>query len=530
MDTIPYLGMNKFFDFDYVDLEAIQKKILTSLKKKQNSRTFIFGIIVSLIKVKNDEDNNLQIYQSAKFLSFKKLSSIDIIDSIKKLASLCNTNSKKNHKNKSEAIINLKIHFMLNKPLRISAKTGLLTATDAKFNSRTHGLIVMFKDPKNKNQIYFPKSFSPKKKWEAIQLDILNSNNYNTDDLKGVKYFAFKPIEYTQPFFNLFASKTILNNIKGTFVTKFLYSINNPYLKQVPYIQTRSYDYKHNSKDKVTNLQYLYHSLNIIDKLTSNQKETIMFKIKQTVNNYSEECIQEYQNNKKQYSNYLLPHIILLINHNLVEKNLNLKMLTKELLTVLKTTENKDIDIKLLYIVNTLVHMSPLTMEIIKPEIEKIYDYSKKIEKTSINNIYKSIFFYYHLTELLFNFCSQLKKQEKLTPKYIHLYDLYFLTIDKLLQIYNKLEGKIEIDTLGKLFCSYLNIYNLKSIMNTKLSKYEKHKLEEIILDLFCNLEKHKNEHGFYKFIYQQKGESKLIVTARIVDCIAKFKDIYLTT
>ena len=34
MDTIPYLGMNKFFDFDYVDLEAIQKKILTSLKKK----------------------------------------------------------------------------------------------------------------------------------------------------------------------------------------------------------------------------------------------------------------------------------------------------------------------------------------------------------------------------------------------------------------------------------------------------------------------------------------------------------------
>ena len=66
--------------------------------------------------------------------------------------------------------------------------------------------------------------------------------------------------------------------------------------------------------------------------------------------------------------------------------------------------------------------------------------------------------------------------------------------------------------------------------MNTKLSKYEKHKLEEIILDLFCKLEKQKNEHGFYKFIYQQKGESKLIVTASVVDSISRFKEIYLTT
>lgn len=530
METIPYLGMNQFFDINYVDLEAIQKKILTSLKKKQNSRTFIFGVIVSLIKVKNDEDSNHQIYQSAKFLSFKKLASIDIIDSIKKLSSLCSINSKKGQKHKSEATVALNVRFMVNKPLRISAKTGLLTSTDAKFNSRTHGLLVIFKDKTKKDQIYFPKSFNHKKKWEAIQLDILKSGNYSPTALKGIKYFAFKSVEYTKEFFYLFANKAILNNIKNIYINKFLYSINNPYLKQVPYIQTRTYDYKHNSKDMVTNLQYLYHSLNIINELTSAQKEKLILKIKQTINNYINECLQEYQRNMKHYSNNLLPHIILLIHHELVSNSINVKLLIEDLLNVLKAREDKDIDISLIYILNALVNVSPMNMEIIKPEINKLYIHAKKTEKASIQNLFKSINFYYHLTELLLNFASKLDEQDKLNSKYTQLYELYLLTIDKLLTIYNILQDKLETDVLGKLFCSYLNLYNLKSIMKVKLSNYEQKKLEEIILDLFCKLEKHKNEHGFYKFVYQQKGESKLIVTARINDSIVRFKELYLNS
>lgn len=525
MDNIPYIAMDQIFDLNYIDLEVIQKKILPNLKKKQNSRLFIFGIIVSLIVVKNDEDNSVKQYQAAKFISFKKLASIDIINSIKKLTFLCYTKSKINIK--SESPHELKIDFMINKPLRISAKTGLLTATDAKFNSRTHGLLVVFNKSEFKSQIYFPKSFDNKKKWEAIQLEILERSNFKMENLKGAKYFAFKTISYQKPFFNLFSSKTILNNLKDQFVRKFVYSINNPYLKQIPYIQNRNYDYKHNPREPVSNLQYIYHSLEIINHLNDDQKNAILNKIRIIVKEYINKCLLDYQNKYTKNSNYLLSNIIILVSsYPELETNINLLPLIDNLKLILKTKEDKDIDIDLIHILTALISISPINLSLLKPEIKKIHFYLNKNPK--VDNLKKKIHFYYHLTCFLLKFIQKIKSNKNLTFMLNELEEIYELIIDQFLSLYHKsLTNKNEIDIICELFCTTIHLYIIQKILNARISKYHISKFKYIILNLFCKLEKMKNEHGFYKNIYNQRGESKVLNTSRIIDSILKYKKIF---
>ena len=518
MENLPYIGMDAYYELNYLDFEAIQKKLIPLLKKKQNGKLFVFGLIVTLITASDDEDKKINNYQSAKFTSLRKMSVIDIIDSIKKLSLL--NNRQLINSNNTDAKVAIKVDFMINKPLRINAKTGLLTATDSKFNSNKNGLLVVFKDVSNKTLIYFPKSFDKKKKWPQILLEILKSKNKTQEILKGAKFFAFKTVSYQKSFFELFASKNIISNIGELYSKKIVYAINNPYLKQIPYILNKSYDYKHNPNEYITNLQFIYHTMKILNYEATEKKKIYTNKIKNIINKYISKSLVYYEDNKKK-NNLLLPSIVLVITAPLVEYDINVRNLVTDLIEKLKNREDDDIDLNLILTLNAISSVKPLNMSIIIPEIKKINSLLKL--KMKSDKIYKKINLIYDLTLFLINL------EKNINPKnYPELIDLYEILQNSVSFLkYLKL-NMFETNHLCKIFCIYVNLYNLISILGVKISKYDKYKLEELILTLFTKLEKHKNEHGFYKFIINNKGVCKLSLTSMVVDSLLKFKSIYL--